>query len=443
MARLEQNFPPGLHWEMAFEQVSVVRESIIEVLKTLGEAILLVVLVLFLFLQNWRSTLIPALTIPVSLVGTFMFIKLFGFSINTLTLFGIVLATGTVVDDAIVVIENIERHMREYGKSAYQASLDGMQEVSGAVIVIGVVLVAVFVPVAFFPGTTGQMYQQFAVTIACAVVLSVFNAVTLTPALSALLLGRAGQTPSRFFRPVNVVIDSGTGAYSRAMRTAFRWRSVVLVLFVVALATTWAVYQMVPRSFVPDEDEDYFMTIVQAPPGASLEYTAAIMQQAEAVISEQAEVAAVFSVAGFSFTGSAPNQGMMFAPLLPYAERTTADQSLSAVLARVRPQLLGGIPGALVIPMAPPAIQGLSAFGGFQFELLDASGGDITTLVGTAYDIIGRGNQVRPGGRTVHELHRRRSAARRGHRSGLSPEPQPTGGRGDRRAAGAARVSVR
>ena len=175
--------------------MGVVRESIKEVLITLLEAIVLVVLVMFLFLQNWRSTLIPTITIPVSLIGTFAFVKLFGFSINTLTLFGIVLATGIVVDDAIVVIENIERHMREEKKSSYRAAIDAMREVFGAVVVIGLVLVAVFVPVAFFPGTTGRLYQQFSLTIAFAVVLSVFNAVTFTPALSALLLDKESHTP--------------------------------------------------------------------------------------------------------------------------------------------------------------------------------------------------------------------------------------------------------
>ena len=194
LEELRPHFPPGLEAQIAFDNVGVVRESIIEVLKTLGEAIVLVVLVLFMFLQNWRSTLIPAITIPVSLIGTFAFMKLLGFSINTLTLFGLVLATGTVVDDAIVVIENIERHMREYGKSALRASVDAMAEVFSAVVVIGIVLVAVFVPVAFFPGITGRMYQQFSITIACAVIISVFNAVTLTPALSALLLSSRGQT---------------------------------------------------------------------------------------------------------------------------------------------------------------------------------------------------------------------------------------------------------
>ncbi|MCR4374424.1 MAG: efflux RND transporter permease subunit, partial [Acidobacteria bacterium] len=217
MTELEKHFPPGLEWRVAFDNVGVVRESIVEVLKTLVEAILLVILVMFLFLQNWRSTLIPAITIPVSLIGTFAFVKVFGFSINTLTLFGIVLATGIVVDDAIVVIENIERHMREYGKTARRAALDAMREVFSAVVVIGIVLVAVFVPVAFFPGTTGRMYQQFSLTIAFAVVLSVVNAITFTPALSALLLDKESHTHGWFFTWVNRVIEGGTSLYVRVV----------------------------------------------------------------------------------------------------------------------------------------------------------------------------------------------------------------------------------
>ena len=311
MARLERTFPPGLEWRLAFDQVTVVRESIIEVLKTLAEAIVLVILVMFLFLQNWRSTIIPALTIPVSLVGTFAFLKLFDFSINTLTLFGIVLATGIVVDDAIVVIENIERHMREYGKTAQQAAVDGMREVFGAVVVIGIVLVAVFVPVAFFPGTTGRLYQQFSLTIAFATILSVFNAVTLTPALSALLLGRHGHGRGRFFSAVNRVIEASTRAYSHVLGRALQWKMVMLALFVVGLVGTWAIFQRVPSAFVPQEDEGYFMTIIQAPSGASLDNTTNIAEQAEKILFAQPEIEGVFSVLGFSFTGAAANNGMM------------------------------------------------------------------------------------------------------------------------------------
>src|SRR5687767_11149382 len=259
MARLEKNFPPGLEWRLAFDNVGVVRESIKEVLVTLAEAIVLVILVMFLFLQNWRSTLIPAITIPVSLIGTFAFVKLFGFSINTLTLFGIVLATGIVVDDAIVVIENIERHMREFKKSAHQAAIDAMKEVFSAVIVIGIVLVAVFVPVAFFPGTTGRMYQQFSLTIAFSVVLSVFNAVTFTPALSALLLDKHVHRDRGFFKWVNKVIGGGTALYVRAVRRALRVELIMLLLFAGGLWGTYAVYKAVPSSFVPEEDEGYFI----------------------------------------------------------------------------------------------------------------------------------------------------------------------------------------
>jgi HAE1 family hydrophobic/amphiphilic exporter-1 len=392
MQRLERNFPPGLEWQLAFDNVGVVRESIVEVLKTLGEAILLVILVMFLFLQNVRSTIIPTLTIPVSLIGTFAFLKLFNFSINTLTLFGIVLATGIVVDDAIVVIENIERHMREYGKSAREAAVDAMREVFGAVVVIGIVLVAVFVPVAFFPGTTGRLYQQFSLTIAFATILSVFNAVTLTPALSAILLDRHGHKPGRFFGGVNRLIDAGTSGYARVLGRALQWKVVMLALFVVGLIGTWQIFRAVPSAFVPQEDEGYFMTIVQAPSGASLEYTTDIAQQAEKILFADKEIQAVFSVLGFSFTGAAPNNGMMFARLRDWNERPGKDQSLDAVLNRIRGQLFG-IPGAVVVAFAPPGIQGLSVFGGFQFELLDQSGGDINGLATATQALVGAGNK--------------------------------------------------
>jgi HAE1 family hydrophobic/amphiphilic exporter-1 len=388
MARLEESFPPGLEWRLAFDNVSVVRESIEEVLVTLVEAILLVLLVMFLFLQNWRSTLIPAITIPVSLVGTFAFVKLFGFSINTLTLFGIVLATGIVVDDAIVVIENIERHMRVEGKQAYRAAIDAMDEVMGAVIVIGLVLVAVFVPVAFFPGTTGRLYQQFSLTIAFAVVLSVFNAVTFTPALSAVLLDAESHSHGRFFTAVNRVIDGGTAFYVRALKFALARRPLMLGLFGLGLLATWWLVKTVPSAFVPDEDEGYFISVIQAPAGASLGYTTEIAKQAEAILFADPDIRAAFSVVGFSFSGAAPNNGLIFTRLQDYADRRRRDQSLQAVLARVRGPMMA-IPGAMVIPFAPPGIQGLSVFGGFQYQLLDQTGGDISRLEETAGALIG------------------------------------------------------
>ncbi len=211
--RLATHFPPGMKYRVAFNTTQVVDASIREVLITLAEAIALVVLVMFLFLQSWRTTIIPTITIPVSLIGAFAFIKLMDFSINTLTLFGIILATGIVVDDAIVVIENVERHIVEYGKSAAQAASDAMKEVFGAVIATALVLIAVFVPVAFFPGTTGRLYSQFSITIAFSVALSAFNAVTLTPALAALLLDRSHHGKNMFFRGVERVISAGTNVY--------------------------------------------------------------------------------------------------------------------------------------------------------------------------------------------------------------------------------------
>jgi HAE1 family hydrophobic/amphiphilic exporter-1 len=392
MERLDDQFPPGLKWQLAFDNVVVVRESIIEVLKTLGEAIVLVILVMFLFLQNWRSTLIPAITIPVSLVGTFAFVKLLGYSINTLTLFGIVLATGIVVDDAIVVIENIERHMREFGKSAHDAAVDAMREVFSAVVVIGIVLVAVFLPVAFFPGTTGRMYQQFAMTITFAVILSVFNAITFTPALSALLLDKESHAHGRFFSGVNRAIDAGTSAYVRIVGGALRWKWAMAVVFLLSLGATWWVYRAVPGAFVPAEDEGYFITIVQAPSGASIEYTTNIMKEVEQIYFKQPEIAGVFSVAGFSFSGAASNNGLMFTRLKAFDEREGDEHSLEAVLNRLRGQVFG-ITGAMVIPVAPPSIQGVSAFGGFQMEVLDLSSADITQLAEVTQQLAAAGNQ--------------------------------------------------
>jgi hydrophobic/amphiphilic exporter-1 (mainly G- bacteria), HAE1 family len=392
MARLEKAFPPGLEWRLAFDNVGVVRESIKEVLVTLLEAIVLVILVMFLFLQNWRSTLIPAITIPVSLIGTFAFVKLFGFSINTLTLFGIVLATGIVVDDAIVVIENIERHMREEKKSSFRAAIDAMREVFGAVVVIGIVLVAVFVPVAFFPGTTGRLYQQFSLTIAFAVVLSVFNAVTFTPALSALLLAKETHAHGRFFTAVNRGIEKGTDLYVALLKRSLALRPLMLGLFGLGLLATWWLVRTVPSAFVPDEDEGYFITIIQAPAGASLGYTTNIAKQAEEILFKDPDIQAAFSVVGFSFSGAAPNNGLIFTRLKDYEERKGKSHSLTAVLGRVRGPMMA-IPGGLVIPFAPPGIQGLSVFGGFQYELLDQTGGDITGLADATAALVGKGNQ--------------------------------------------------
>ena len=388
LTRLEKDFPPGLSYKIALDTTEVVSDSIREVLKTLAEAIVLVVIVIFVFLQTWRSTIIPTITIPVSLIGAFAFIKLMDYSINTLTLFGIILATGIVVDDAIVVIENIERHIQEYRVSAKQAAVDAMGEVLGAVIATALVLIAVFVPIAFFPGTTGRLYAQFAMTITFAVALSAFNAVTLTPALAGLLLDREHHGKNRVWRVFERGITGGTNAYVGFLKRGLRARWALVAVFFLFLGLTYWVTITVPQAFVPEEDQGYFLTQVQAPAGSSLQYTGSIARKAEQIFAQDPDILSMFSVMGFSFSGAAPNQGIMFVRLKPFEQRKGAGHSAQAVIGRVMPKLLA-IPGAVVLSFAPPSIPGLSRFGGFEFQVLDQSGADINTLARGAYAVMG------------------------------------------------------
>jgi HAE1 family hydrophobic/amphiphilic exporter-1 len=381
LERLKPTFPPGLRYQVAFTSTRVMAESINEVVKTIVEATILVVLVMFLFLQSWRATLIPALTLPVSLIGTFAFVKLLGFSINTLTLFAIVLATGIVVDDAIVVIENVERHIQQFKKGSYAAASDAMKEVLGAVIATALVLIAVFVPVAFFPGTAGRLYAQFALTIAFAVAISAFNALTLTPSLSAALLRHTGQHGKGvFFGAVESAITGSTNMYVAILKAMMRVRWAMVAVFILGLGLTYYVYTKVPQGFLPEEDGGFLIAVLQAPSGSSLEHTNTVAKEAEKVLMTTPEVQAVFSVMGFSFTGAAPNQGMIFVMLKPYEEREGDEHSLKNVITRLQGRLFG-IQGANVFAFIPPSIPGVGLFGGFQFELLDQSGsGDVTQL---------------------------------------------------------------
>jgi HAE1 family hydrophobic/amphiphilic exporter-1 len=388
--RLSKRFPPGMKYELAFDTTDAVGESIRDVVSTLGQAIFLVILVIFLFLEDWRSTIIPSVTIPVSLIGTFAFVKLLGFSINTLTLFGITLATGLVVDDAIVVIENIERHLQEGEPNPTKAASDAMKEVTGAVIATSLVLVAVFVPVAFFPGTTGILFRQFALTIAFSITISAFNALTLTPSLSALLLGRVHGEKNWFFKRVDRAIAAVTNGYVRALRVFLRYEAVALILFVAGLGLAYLVFQRVPKGFVPNEDQGYLIAIIQAPSGASLEYTKKIGEQIAAITKNFPEIEGTFAVSGFSFGGTAPNRGLVFIPLKPYSQRPGKEHTASAILNRLRGPMFG-IPGALVIPVEPPAVQGLGAFGGFQFELQDQASHTLQDLDKVAHDMIRQG----------------------------------------------------
>src|SRR6202049_2286068 len=371
LVRLSKTFPPGLKYAVAFDTTTVIGESIKDVLVTLLQAILLVIFVISIFLQDGRSTLIPAVTIPVSLIGTFIFVKLLGFSINTLTLFGITLATGLVVDDAIVVIENVERHIAEGIPEPHNAASVAMKEVAGAVVATSLVLVSVFVPVALFPGTTGILFRQFALTIAFSVSISAFNALTLTPALSAIFLGHHRErSQGRIFKTFNRIVDAGTNLYRNTVRRVIGWKGAAVLVFFAALGLTYWVYNKVPRAFIPEDDQGYIIIAVQAPQGASLQYTQEICGKVEQALARVPEIAGAFSLPGFSQFGGAPNRAVVFASLKSFEERKGEDHSSAAVITRLRGQLFG-IPGALVIPFNPPAVQGLGQFGGFQFELED------------------------------------------------------------------------
>jgi HAE1 family hydrophobic/amphiphilic exporter-1 len=407
-AKLKQNFPPGMDGIIAVDTTTVVSDSIHEVEKTLAEAIVIVIVVIFLFLQDWRATIIPAITIPVSLIGTFAFIKIFGFSINSLTLFGITLATGLVVDDAIVVIENVQRHLEgtvitgaeDCAHNPVKSTIVAMAEVTSAVIATSLVLISVFVPVSFFPGTTGILYKQFSLTIAFSIAISAFNALTLSPALAALFL-RPETRPTgllgMLLNPVEAVIQKLIAWYAIAVTWVVKWRYAFLVLFGVGLGGTVYMYTHVPTAFVPVEDQGYFIILVQTPPGASLSYTTEFADRVAAKVTQgnEKDVFGTFSVMGFSLAGgSSPNSGLIFAPLQPVDDRTKLGKGHSAhdIVARIAPQLFM-VPGGIAFAVEPPAIQGIGTVGGFQFILQDGGRntfGDIDriahTMVGAARD---------------------------------------------------------
>src|SRR5271170_2847533 len=387
LKRLEKSFPPGMHARVAFDTTDAVGESIRDVAFTVGSAILLVVLVIFIFLGDWRTTMIHFIATPVSLIGTFIFVKLLGFSINTLTLFGITLATGLVVDDAIVVIENIERHIAEGEHDSHKAAAAATAEITSAVIATSLVLVAVFVPVAFFPGTTGILFRQFALTIAFSIAISAFNALTLAPVLAAIFLRDSHRQKWRWLQKFDDGVAALTRGYRGLLGHLLKYKLAMMVLFFAGLGLTYFVLKSVPTGFVPDEDQGYFIIVMQAPSGASLEYTKAIGKQVAHMLSDVLEAEGTFSIAGFGFAGSASNQGLIFVPLKPYSQRKGEQHTATAIVNRVRPRLFG-ISGAIVFATLPPAIQGLGQFGGFQFVVQDQAAHTLEELSNTTQDII-------------------------------------------------------
>ncbi|MFK8182794.1 MAG: efflux RND transporter permease subunit [Phormidesmis sp.] len=398
MERLSADFPPGMKYGIGFDTTEFVQQSLLSVLWTLVQAVGLVVIVIYIFLQDWRTTVIPAVTIPVSLIATFAIVKLFGFSINSLTLFGLTLATGMVVDDAIVVVEDISSKINQRGLNPVQAAIASMSELTGAVIATSLVLMAVFVPVAFFPGTTGALYRQFALTIAFAIAISTFNALTLTPTLSGLLLRSRQEAAlqnssgwrANVFNRFNHALDGLRDRYGSALQTLTHFKPLVLGAFVTSLVLTGWLYSSVPSAFLPDEDQGYFITIIGAPEGVSLNYTSEVMREAEEILLAQPEVRATFAVGGFGFSGNTSNRGVIFTTLNPWGER---DASAFDIIDRVRGPLFG-ITDARMLPVNPPAIQGLSSFGGFEFQLQDRSGNaSVDNLVESMGAIMGTANQ--------------------------------------------------
>jgi multidrug efflux pump len=381
LVELKKSFPEGIDVDIALDITDFVRSSITEVLKTLAEATLLVVLVVFVFLHNVRATIVPILAIPVSIVGTFAGMYLFGFSVNLLTLFGLILSIGIVVDDAIVVIENVERNRVQLKLPPREAAIKAMQEVTGPVIAIVLVLCAVFVPVAFLGGISGQLYKQFALTIAISVVISGIMALTLSPAVAAILLKEHTQENRGVLRRLETAFDRATTAYVAGVRRVLHRPVIALMVFALLAAGTWWIFKIVPVAFFPVEDRGYFLAVSYLPDGASLDRTQVVDGQAQAVFAQSPAVRYVVEVDGFSLIDGQlkPNAGTMFVNLKDYAQRTDPRLEATAVIADAMPGL-AGIREALVFAFNPPSIPGLGNVGGFEFWIQGRSEGDIGKL---------------------------------------------------------------
>ena len=406
MERLKRDFPPGIDYSVVYNPTQFIAESIDAVYETLFEAVFLVVLVVLVFLQSWRTAVIPIIAIPVSLIGTFAVMAAFGFSVNMLTLFGMVLAIGIVVDDAIVVVENVERNMR-LGYSPRESAHRTMDEVGSAVVSIALVLSAVFVPVAFIPGISGQFYLQFAITIAVATVISAANSLTLSPALAAILFKPHGGKPSRFPLAVigryaadafNTGFDRVSEGYGRIVRFLVGHRTTLagmLLLFAVLLAATVYALQTTPRGFIPTQDKGYAIVVIQLPEGAALSRTDAVTLEASKIIQDTPGVRDAVAFAGFSgatFT-NASNAGVVFAGFEPFEERLAQGLSADAIVGQLFGRLQV-IEEAFVIAVPPPPVNGVGSSGGFKLQLRELNSADMDRVLPAAYAIMGQANQT-------------------------------------------------
>ncbi len=383
MAKLSERFPPGLSYTESLDTTKAVTAGIEEIVKTLFEALLLVIIVVFIFLQGWRATLIPLLAVPVSLIGTFAIFPLVGFSINTLSLFGLVLAIGLVVDDAIVVVEAVEHHI-ERGLSPRDATLQAMREVSGPVVAIALVLSSVFIPTVFIPGITGSLYQQFAITIAISVCISAFNALSLSPALAALILRPKGENRGPlggFYAWFNKMFGRATNRYVGICGAAIR-KTAISIFFLVGMAVLAGFFgKRLPPSFLPEEDQGYFYAGVQLPVASSMERTSAACQQIEKMMMETPGVQHVTTVVGFNLLSTVHTtyNGFFFITLKPWDERTTPETQYNNIMRRINARL-ATIPEGVAFAFSPPAIPGVGTSGGVNFILQDRSGGSVQFL---------------------------------------------------------------
>ncbi len=404
MQEMKKGFPAGLEYRIVFDTTVFIRESIHAVVKTLIEAMILVILVVVLFLQNWRASIIPLLAVPVSLIGTFAVMAMMGFSLNNLSLFGLVLAIGIVVDDAIVVVENVERNIA-LGLSPVDATRKAMEEVSGAVVAIGLVLAAVFVPTAFISGLTGQFYRQFALTVAVSTLISAFNSLTLSPALAALLL-QPHHAPKDFlgrlihgsvdwlFRGFNRFFEGSRSAYLSMLGRILRQCGIALFLYGGLIALTWFTFHKVPTGFIPSQDKGYVIAYVQLPDGASLERTRAVSDRMSKMIRETPGVANVVEIVGLSLVslGNQANASSLFVTLQPFQDRVKAGQTGEAIIGQLN-QKLSVIQDGFVRVFGPPGVDGLGLVGGFKLQVQDRAQLGPQALQAATYQLMGAANQ--------------------------------------------------
>lgn len=402
MAELSKAFPEGLEYEIAYDPTVFVRGSIEAVISTLLEAVLLVVLVVVLFLQTWRASIIPLVAVPISLVGTFAFMQLMGFSLNALSLFGLVLAIGIVVDDAIVVVENVERNISE-GKAPFEATVQAMKEVTGPIIATTLVLAAVFVPTAFMSGLTGQFYKQFALTITISTVISAINSLTLSPALSALLLkphGKANDWLTRLmdkvfgrfvFSPFNRFFDRNSKRYTGAVGGLIRKSSIIMVLYAGLLGLTYFQFANTPTGYVPPQDKQYLVAFAQLPNAASLDRTEEVIREMSRIAMEHPGVEDAIAFPGLNINGftNSPSSGVLFATLTDFDKRTTPDLSGGAIAAQLN-QNFGSIKGAFVAIFPPPPVMGLGTIGGFRLQVEDRRNLGFEELERVTQEVIGK-----------------------------------------------------